>query len=299
MPNGIELSTTYLGLPLRNPLVVSASPLCEDLANLRAMEDAGAAAIVLQSLFEEQLTQGSQDRSPGTPPGKEGTPEGQESSLNMARYNQGPEGYLEHVRRAKAEVGIPVIASLNGSTPGGWVRYAREIEKAGADALELNVYYVPNSPEVTGATIEQMYCDLVALVKAQVRIPVAVKLAPYFSSLPNMANRLDQAGAEALVLFNRFYQPDFNLDDRGITPTLTLSNPQELLLRLHWVAVLHGRLRADLAITGGIHTAQDVVKALMAGARAAMLTSALLEHGIGYLVPLRDDLVRWLGDHGF
>jgi dihydroorotate dehydrogenase (fumarate) len=291
----MDLSTTYLGLPLRNPLVVSSSPLGNDLGSLQAMEDAGAAAVILPSLFEEQLRPTSPSSSSQT---GEGLPE-PGTVPPLTGYNQEPEGYLEHIRQAKATVGIPILASLNGSTPGGWVRYAREIEQAGADALELNFYYVPNSLEQTGATIEQMYCDLVRLVKANLRIPLTVKLAPFFTSIPNMANRLEQAGANGLVLFNRFYQPDFDLDQRGILPTLTLSNSQELLLRLHWVAVLYGHLKADLAITGGVHTAQDVVKALMAGARVTTLTSVLLQKGIGYLVELRNDLLRWLGDHGF
>jgi len=220
-------------------------------------------------------------------------------SPGLAAYNRGPEGYLEHIRKAKAAVTIPIIASLNASSPGSWVRYAREVAAAGADALELNIYHVPTSSELTGATLEQMYCDLVSLIKANVRIPVAVKLSPYFTSLPNMASRLEQAGADGLVLFNRFYQPDFDVYSREITPTLELSTSQELRLRLHWVATLFGQLRADLAVTGGVHTVFDVLKALLAGARAVMMTSALLQHGIGYLGRIRQDLGRWLGDNGY
>jgi dihydroorotate dehydrogenase (fumarate) len=206
---------------------------------------------------------------------------------------------LEHIRKAKAAVTIPIIASLNATSPGSWVNYAREIEAAGADALELNIYDVPTSPEVTGATLEQRYCDLVNLIKASVRIPVAVKLSPYFTSLPNLAWRLDQAGADGLVLFNRFYQPDIDIYAREITPTLELSTSQELRLRLHWVATLFGHVRADLAVTGGVHTVFDVVKALLAGARVVMMTSALMQHGIHYLERIRHDLGRWLGDNGW
>jgi len=213
----------------------------------------------------------------------------------LASYNFGPKGYLEHIRQAKAAVTIPIIASLNATSPGSWVSYAREIEGAGADALELNVYDVPTSPEVTGSTLEQRYCDLVSLIKANVHIPVAVKLSPYFTSLPNLAWRLDQAGADGLVLFNRFYQPDINIYEREIAPTLELSTSQELRLRLHWVATLFGHLRANLAATGGVHEWYDVVKALLAGARVVMLTSALMQHGIPYLERVRHDLERWLG----
>jgi dihydroorotate dehydrogenase (fumarate) len=217
----------------------------------------------------------------------------------LASYNFGPKGYLEHIRKAKAAVAIPIIASLNATSPGSWVNYAREIEAAGADALELNIYDVPTSPEDTGSTLEQRYCELVSLIKAQVHIPVAVKLSPYFTSLPNLAWRLDQAGANGLVLFNRFYQPDINIYAREITPTLELSTTQELRLRLHWLATLFGHLRADLAATGGVHTVFDVVKALLAGARVVMMTSALMQHGIGYLERVRQELGRWLGDNGW
>ena len=286
-----DLSTTYLGLSLSSPLLVAASPLSEDVTRIQEMANAGAAAVVLPSLFEEQLTP--------TPAGVEGASATATPLPNLAGYNRGPEGYLEHIRKAKAAVNIPIIASLNATSPGSWVRYARDIEAAGADALELNVYDVPTSPERTGATLEQMYCDLVELIKANVRLPVAVKLSPYFTSLPNMAARLEQAGANGLVLFNRFYQPDFDVYSREITPTLELSNSQELRLRLHWVATLFGQVGADLAVTGGAHTVFDVIKALLAGARVVMMASALLQQGIGYLQRVRQDLRRWLGDNGY
>jgi dihydroorotate dehydrogenase (fumarate) len=284
-----DLSTRYLGLSLSTPLVVSASPLSQDVAQIEKMAYLGAGAVVLPSLFEEQLTAGPERRTavpPAEPP-------------NLASYNFGPEGYLEHIRKAKATVKVPIIASLNATSPGVWVHYAREIEAAGADALELNVYDVPASHEETGATLEQRYWDLVSLVKANVRIPMAVKLSPYFTSLPNLAWRLDQAGADGLVLFNRFYQPDINIYDRRITPTLELSTPEELRLRLHWVATLFGQLRADLAATGGVHDVFDVVKALLAGARVVLMTSALMRHGLAHLERVREDLGRWLADNGW
>jgi dihydroorotate dehydrogenase (fumarate) len=294
-----DLSTRYLGLSLPTPLVVSASPLSRDVAQIQKMAYAGAGAVVLQSLFEEQLTAEGEGRTPAPPPEPEGAPAAATPLPDVASYNFGPKGYLEHVRQAKAAATIPIIASLNATTPGGWVNYAREIEAAGADALELNVYDVPTSPEVTGSALEQRYCDLVSLIKANVRIPVAVKLSPYFTSLPNLARRLDQAGADGLVLFNRFYQPDINIYEQEVTPTLELSTSQELRLRLHWVAALFGHLRADLAATGGVHDVYDVVKALLAGARVVMMTSALMQHGIAYLERVRQDLGRWLGDNGW
>jgi dihydroorotate dehydrogenase (fumarate) len=295
----IDLTTTYLGLSLRNPLVVSASPLGEDLANLPALEEAGAAAIVLPSLFEEQLVLESLDLHRQLSHGTESFAESLTYFPDMADYNFGPDGYLEHIRQAKAAVDIPVIASLNGTQPGSWVRYAREMADSGADAVELNIYYLPTSPELPGAQLEEMYCDLVRLVKAHVRVPVAVKLSPYFTAMAHMAQRLTEAGADALVLFNRFYQPDFDLEELAVKPTLTLSSPYELLLRLHWVAILFGRIRADLAVTGGVHGGRDVVKALMAGAKVAMLTSALLKHGIGHLAKVRAELVRWMEDNDY
>jgi dihydroorotate dehydrogenase (fumarate) len=294
-----DLSTRYLGLTLPTPLVVSASPLSQDVAQIGKMAYLGAGAVVLPSLFEEQLTAKNKERTPMTPPEPEGAPAGATPLPDVGSYNFGPKGYLELIRRAKAAVTVPIIASLNATTPGGWVNYAREIEAAGADALELNVYDVPTSPEVTGATLEQRYCDLVSLIKGNVRIPVAVKLSPYFTSLPNLAWRLDQAGADGLVLFNRFYQPDINIYEQTITPTLELSTSQELRLRLHWVATLFGHGRADLAVTGGVHDVYGVVKALLAGARVVMMTSALMQHGIEYLEGVRRDLGRWLVGNGW
>jgi dihydroorotate dehydrogenase (fumarate) len=280
-------------------LVVSASPLCEDLGNLVAMEEAGAAAVVLHSLFEEQLTLESQDLTHNLSRGMESFPEALTFFPDMADYNLGPEGYLEHIRQAKAAVKIPVIASLNGTSLGGWVRYAKDIEEAGADALELNIYSIPTDPDLTSAQVEQGYYELVGRVKRHLHIPLAVKLSPYFSALANLAQQLARSGADGLVLFNRFYQPEFDLEKLEVVPYLVLSTPHELLLRLHWVAILHGAVHADLAVTGGVHTAGDVLKAMMAGARVVMMTSALLKHGIDHLTSVRDQLVRWMEEHEY
>jgi len=211
----------------------------------------------------------------------------------------GPEGYLKHIAKCKQAVQIPIIASLNGTTTGGWLSYAKQMEQAGADALELNIYYIATDPDRTGDQVEQQYVDLVKAVKAEVKIPVAVKLGPYFSSMANMAKKLDGAGANGLVLFNRFYQPDYNLETLEVTPNLILSNSHELFLRLHWIAVLYGSVKADMALTGGVHTAADVVKSMMAGARVAMMTSALLKRGISYLDTLATELLIWLGEHEY
>jgi len=295
----VDLSTTYLGLTLKNPLVVSPSPLCEKIDNIRQMEDAGASAVVLPSLFEEQITLESHHLDRYLSHGTESFAESLTYFPDMIDYNLGPDGYLELIRRAKFVVDIPIIGSLNGVSTGGWITYAKKIEEAGADALELNTYYIPTDPELTGAQVEQMYLDLVRDVKASVRIPVAIKLSPNFSAIPNMARRLDQAGADALVMFNRFYQPDFDLENLEVVPSLILSGSYELLVRLTWVAVVYGHIRADLAITGGVHTALDVLKAMMVGARVAMMTSALLTHGIGHLNTVRADLLTWMEQHEY
>lgn len=295
----MDLSTRYLGLVLPNPLVVSASPLGEVVGNLCRMEDAGAAAVVLPSLFEEQITLESHHLDRHLSQGTDSTAEALTYFPDLVHYRLGPDTYAEHVRRAKAAVDIPVIASLNGVSDGGWIDYARTIEQAGADALELNIYFIPTDPERTGEDVERMYIALVRNVKSTVRIPVAVKLGHSFTAFANVARRLDTAGADGLVLFNRFYQPDFDLETFDVRPHLTLSTSADLLLRLHWTAILHGHVRADLAVTGGVHTAEDVVKAMMAGARVAMMTSALLEYGIDHLTRVRHDLVAWMAAHDY
>jgi dihydroorotate dehydrogenase (fumarate) len=294
-----DLGTRYLGLDLACPLVASASPLCEDIGNLRRMEDAGAAAVVLHSLFEEQITRESHHLDRHLSHGSESYAEALSYFPDIGQYRFGPDAYLEHVRRAKAALAIPVIGSLNGVSSGGWIEFARGIEEAGADALELNVCFIPTAPTLSGAEVEQMYVDLVGDVKRSVRIPVAVKLGHAFSAFANLAQRLDRVGADGLVVFNRFYLPDFDLEQLEVVPRLTLSQSHELLVRLHWVAIVYGHVRADLAVTGGVHTAEDALKAMMAGARVAMMTSALLQHGIEHLTVVRRGLLAWMEAHEY
>ncbi len=293
----MDFTTKYLGLTLKNPLVVSASPLSEDLAKIKKMESAGAAAVVMHSLFEEQIEIESEALDRSLSMG--GSAEAASYFPNVDSYRIGPETYLENLARAKAAVRIPIIASLNGASAGGWTDYAKKMQEAGADAIELNIYTIPTDPKVTAADIEQSYCDLVRDVKASVQIPVAVKLCPYFSAMVNMASKLDAAGADGLVLFNRFYQPDFDLEALEIVPSLQLSTPYELLLRLHWVAVLYGKVRPDLAITGGVHTSYDVLKAMMAGAQVVMMASAILKRGIDYIPTVLGELQTWMEEHEY
>ena len=280
IPNAaMNLTTTYLGLKLRTPLVPSASPLTLENDNIKRMEDAGAAAVVFHSLFEEQ-----------TEPGRAGSEFG-------ARV--GPVAYLEQLAAAKRSVSIPIIASLNCTTLDGWISYARQIREAGADALELNIYTIPTRPERSGESVEQDYIDILRTVRAATKIPLAVKLSPYFSNFANMAARLDALGPDALVLFNRFYQPDIDLTKMAVTPGLILSTPMDMRLPLRWVAILYGKLRANLAATSGIHRADDVIKMVMAGADVTMLCSALLRHGIGHLRSLEKEIAAWLEQHEY
>lgn len=295
----IDLSTKYLGMKLKNPLVVSASPLCKDVSNIRKMEDVGASAVVLHSLFEEQINLESNELDKFLSFGSDVSAEALDMFPDMGNYNIGPDGYLEHIRKAKAAVKIPVIASLNGISAGGWTRYAKLMEEAGADAIELNIYYLPTDPELSGSAIEQMHVELVTSVKKSVKIPVAVKLGPYFSAFAHLAKELDEAGANGLVIFNRFYQPDFDLNNLEVTPNLVLSRSNELKLRIHWAAILFGKISADIAITGGVHTPEDVIKSMMAGARVAMTTSALLEQGIGYANGILRGVEAWMQERGY
>ena len=295
----IDISTQYLGLKLRSPIVASASPLCESIANLRRMEDVGIGAAVLPSLFEEQLDIESETVDSSLSLGEESFAESLNYLPDLRTYNLGPEGYLDLIRRAKQALSIPVIASLNGVSLSGWLRYAALMQQAGADAIELNLYGIAADPDVPGSLVEQEYCEIVSEVKSSVSIPVAVKLSPFFTSIPYAARRMDEAGAGALVLFNRFYQPEFDLEALDVVPRLTLSDSHELLMRLHWIAILYGRVRASLAVTGGVHTAEDVLKSMMAGASVAMMTSALLEQGIGHVTTVLDQLVRWMEDHEY
>ncbi len=295
----MDLTTTYLGLRLRTPLVPSASPLSTKLDNIKRMEDAGAAAVVLGSLFEEQIVQEQAALEHHLTHHTDSFPEALSFFPAVDVVEPGPEAYLEHIRRAKAAVQIPVIASLNGASPGGWTAYARLMEQAGADALELNIYSIPTRLDLPGAAVEAAYLDIVRAVKGVVAIPVAVKLSPFFSNMAYMARELVAAGADGLVLFNRFYQPDIDLDTLQVWPNVLLSTSQALRLPLRWIAILHGRVAADLAATGGVHYAPDVVKLLLVGARVTMLCSALLEHGIPYLQLLERRLRDWLEEHEY
>jgi len=295
----IDLRTPYLGLTLESPLVVSPSPLCQHVDKIREMEDAGASAVVLHSLFEEQIAVESRLLDAELSSGVYSFAESLTYLPELPHYNIGPEAYLEHVRRAKAAVGIPIIGSLNGVSPGGWIRYAKLIEEAGADALELNIYVIAGDPRRSARDVEKGYEDLVREVASSIRIPLAVKLGHHFTAFGHLARRLTAAGAEALVLFNRFYQPDLDVDRLEVVPTLTLSSSYELLLRLTWVAMLYGKLETDFAVTGGVHTARDVLKAMMAGANVAMMTSALLQRGVRHIATVRQDLLKWMTDHEY
>ncbi|MBK6325190.1 MAG: dihydroorotate dehydrogenase-like protein [Chloroflexi bacterium] len=290
----MDLTTTYLGMKLKNPLVPSSSPLMRSLDNLRWMEDAGASAVVLHSLFEEQITMESHTLNHYLTQGVESFPEALSYFPEASEYKTGPVEYLEHIQKAKTSLGIPVIASLNGVSTGGWVNYARQIQEAGADALELNVYYIPTDPNLTGSEVEQIYLDVIKDVKSAINIPVAMKLNPYFSALANMARRLADGGADGLVLFNRFYQPDLDLETLEVVPNLKLSTSTELRLPLRWIAILYGRVNADLALTTGVHTVSDVLKAVAAGADITMLASELLRNGINRLKVLSLGMEEWL-----
>lgn len=294
-----DLTTKYLGLTLKSPLVASASPLCESVDNIKKLEDHNLAAVVLPSLFEEQLELESLSVDADLARGADSFPESASFFPDLQTYNLGPDGYLELIRHAKESVDIPIIASLNGTSSGGWLQYARLMEEAGADAIELNIYSIETDPTVTGSEIEQGYIDLVRHLKRTIRIPLAVKLSPFFSAPANMGVRLDEARADGIVLFNRFYQPDFDIDEREVSPNLALSRPEELLLRLHWTAILCGHVRADLGITGGVHSSRDVIKCVLAGAKVAFMTSALLRNGVHHAAHVLTEVNRWLDDHDY
>lgn len=295
----IDLSTSYLGLKLSSPLVVSASPLSRDVEGICRLEEAGAAAVVLYSLFEEQLRQEAEDLDYHLQAGTESFAESITYFPRPSEFYTGPEGYLEHIRKAKASTHIPIIASLNGSTLGGWTKFAADIERSGADALECNIYYIPTDSKLSGAEIEKNYVEIVRAVKKTVTIPVAVKVSPYFSNFANMARQLVDAGADGLVLFNRFYQPDINLEELEIQPNVLLSTPQALRLPLTWIGILHGRVKASLAGTGGVHSAEDAVKLLMVGANVTMMCSSLMRHGINHLRHVERELRDWMEEHEY
>lgn len=295
----MDLRTTYMGMELQHPIVASASPLSGSVANIKRLEDAGAAAVVMFSLFEEQLKHESDALEYLMTAGTESFAESLSYFPEVEDYIVGPDSYLDLLRRASEAVDIPIIGSLNGITSTGWIEYAQLMQEAGAKGIELNIYYIPADLTTSGREVEQRYVEIVRAVKAAVTVPVAVKLSPFFSAIGSMAKALDDAGADALVLFNRFYQPDFDLDKLEVAPDLHLSTPDEIRLPLLWIAVLYGRLRASLGATRGVHTPVEVVKYLMAGADAVMTTSALLKNGIDYLTTLRDGLRTWLEMHRY
>ncbi|NJN68653.1 MAG: dihydroorotate dehydrogenase-like protein [Chloroflexaceae bacterium] len=292
----VDLTTMYLGLRLKNPLVASASPLMKRVDTVRQLEDAGVAAVVMYSLFEEQIRHESQELAHYITQGQHTFVEVNSYFPDFQSYQVGPDGYLEEVARLKQAVGIPVIGSLNGTSSGGWVDYAQRIEQAGADALELNTYFLVTNPETSSAEQEDRYVELVREVCSRVRIPVAVKLSPFFTALPHLVRRLEEAGARGVVLFNRFYQPDFDLEADEVVPNLVLSTSNDLRLPLRWVSLLYGRTKVDMAASGGVHTASDVLKVVMAGASVAMTTSALLRYGAGRAGEILGDLEAWMGE---
>lgn len=295
----MDLTTSYLGLTLRTPLVPSASPLSEEIDNIKRMEDAGAAAVVLYSLFEEQLTLDRYELHHHLTEGTESFAEALTYFPEPTEYHLGPEEYLNHIRKAKAAVRMPIIASLNGNSIGGWTRYAQQMQEAGADALELNVYHIPTDMEQTAEDVERTYLEILQAVKGVTTIPVALKLGPFFSNMARMARRLDEAGANALVLFNRFYQPDIDLEALEIRPRVLLSTPQAARLPLTWIGILYGRIRAQMAATSGIHEADDVLKMLMVGADVTMLCSTLLRHGIEHIRTIEQGLRHWMEENEY
>ncbi|OGR83804.1 MAG: dihydroorotate dehydrogenase [Elusimicrobia bacterium RIFCSPLOWO2_01_FULL_64_13] len=296
----MDLSTHYLGLKLKSPLVPSASPLSEDVDNIKRMEDAGASAVVLHSLFEEQVRSERHELHHHLLMNTDSFAEALSFFPEPDSFHVGPEEYLRHVRRAKEAVGIPVIASLNGTSVGSWTDYAKKIQQAGADALELNIYAIPTDPFLPSAQVEEAYLDILKAVRSEIGIPISVKLSPFFSNFAFMARRLDENGAGGLVLFNRFYQPDIDLERLEVDPHhILFSTPQSLRLPLRWVAILHGKVRADIAASGGIHGAHDVLKVLMAGASVAMLCSVLLQRGIAHLSQVERDMKEWMEKHEY
>ena len=294
-----ELTTRYLGMQLRTPLVAAASPLSQEIADIRRLEDAGASAVVLYSLFEEQLRQESLELDFYLSEGSESHPESIQFFPQPSEFNLGPDEYLDHIRKAKAAVKIPVIASLNGSSVGGWIQYATQMQEAGADAIECNIYWIVTDPNMSSADVEQHYLDILQAVKSAVTIPVAVKVSPFFSNMANMAKRLDAAGANGLVLFNRFYQPDIDLETLELNPRVLLSTPQAIRLPLTWIGILYGRVQASLAATSGIHGAEDVIKLLMVGANVTMLCSTLLRNGINHLRSVEQGVRQWMEAHEY
>ncbi|MCB0833710.1 MAG: dihydroorotate dehydrogenase-like protein [Bacteroidetes bacterium] len=294
----MDLTTTYMGLNLKNPLVVSASPLSRNLVSLQKLQEAGASAVVMYSLFEEQIRHESLETFYHITHGTESFSEALNYFVNLHNYNHGPEEYLNHLQLSKRLLEIPVIASLNGFSNSGWISYAKEIAQTGVDGIELNMYYVAADINKTSQELEDSYLNIVKQLK-QINIPIAVKLSPYFSCMGNMAKKLDDAGVQSLVLFNRFYQPDFDLESLEVVPNVVLSSPHELRLAIRWLAILYGRIKADMAATGGIHTHEDVLKSLMAGASVTMLCSTILKNGIGQIGEILNRLEEWMKVHEY
>ncbi len=295
----MDLTTKYLGIELKNPIVSSPSPLSEKIDNLKRLEDAGAAAVVMHSLFEEQINEESQRLDHYLSYGTESYAEALQYFPEASEYKVGPEGYLNTIRQAKEALSIPVIGSLNGVSSGGWIDHGRLIQEAGADALELNIYYMPTSLDLGSAEVEKMYVNIVRDVKKAVDIPVAVKISPFFSAVANMCKQLVEAGADGLVLFNRFFQPNIDLEKLEVVPSLVLSSKFESRLPLRWIAILYGRLAVDFALTRGIRSYEDVLKGLMAGANITMMTSEILEHGIGRITTILEEMTRWMEEREY
>jgi len=295
----VDLTTTYMGMKLKNPLVPSASPLSASLDNIKRMEDAGAAAVTLHSLFEEQIEFEAEALTHFLEHGTEQFAEALTYFPQVHEYRREPDDYVEHIRRAKEAVDIPIIASLNGVSPGGWTRYARRFEDAGADAVELNIYFIPTNFHLMSYDIEDLYVKLLKDVKKHVTIPLAMKLSPYFSAMPHVASMLDAEGANALVLFNRFYQPDIDIEDLQVIPNLQLSTPVEMRLPMRWIAILYGNIDCSMALTSGIHSSEDVIKSVMVGADVANLCSVLLKEGIGKIDELLQGVVAWMEEHDY
>ncbi len=295
----VDLKTTYLGLDLQNPLVASSSPLTQKVDSIKQLEDSGISAVILYSLFEEQITLESLKLHDDLSRGIESYAEALTYLPDYGQYSIGPERYLEHIQKAKEAVNIPIIASLNGVTTGGWIEYAKKIEQAGADALELNLYYLATDPDQTSSALEDNYISLVKDIRQQIDLPIAVKLSPFFTALPNFARRLADTGANGLVLFNRFYQPDFDLDKLEVVPNLVLSNSHELRLPLRWIAILYGKVSLDFALTSGVHTAKDMIKAIMAGASVTTVASTLLKNGMGSATEILENTRTWLEKHEY
>ena len=290
----MNLTTNYLGLELKNPIVPSAGPLSHEISNIKAMEDAGASAVVLYSLFEEEIEHESLELYHHTTTNKESYSEALDYFPEPFDFKVGPEKYLEHIRKAKEAVDIPIIASLNGKSVGGWIDYAKKIEQAGADALELNIYFLASDSKKSGTEVEKEYLNIVKGVKMNVNIPIAVKMHPFFSSVSWMAEQLSNVGADGLVLFNRFYQPDINLETLEVEPNVLLSTPAEMRLPLRWIGMLYGKISADLAATSGIYNEADVIKMIMAGAKVTQMLASLLKFGIGHIKEVLSQMVYWM-----